>query len=150
VERHALAQVEGVLEAVLADLVVLGQLGHRLGAAQLVAQETLVDLAGDAERLAVAAERRVEHGGVAGRTEDEGAAGLRLAAAPLTGTGFPVARGAGGEGDGGQCGRGGGQHALWSTLHRRRPAFSARVRAGRDPWWTAVERGSSGRRAQGP
>ena len=70
---------------------------------------------------------RVEHRRVARGAEDHGAAGLGLTTALPAATGVPVARGTGSQGDCGERGRRGGEHALGTTLHRGRPAFSALV-----------------------
>src|SRR5690606_6926286 len=86
VELHALDQVERVLEAVVADVPGLGEQRCGVRGAGDRADEALEDLAGDAERLAVAGERGVERARVGGRREGErhlAAAGAAVAATGL-------------------------------------------------------------------
>src|SRR6185295_2970342 len=90
VERHPLAEVEGVDRTVRLSLPRFRQGADQLvGAARSKVDEGLVDLAQDPERLAVAGQRRVEAGRQARAAEDERSA--RLAGA-LTGARLATAR----------------------------------------------------------
>ena len=71
VEGDALFEGEGVGHAVFGRLPRLGEERCRVGGAGLDADETLEDLPGDAEGLAVLREGRVEAGRVGGCGEDE-------------------------------------------------------------------------------
>jgi hypothetical protein len=74
VERDAFLQLEGVRQAVVADLPALGEAGRELCRAGLQADQRLEDLVDHAQRLAVGDERAVEDDGILRRAEDERAA----------------------------------------------------------------------------
>ena len=82
-EGHVLLQSEGVGHAVIGRLPRLGEQRGGVGRAGLGADETLEDLTGDAEALAVLRECRVEARGVRRRGEHERAVDISRALCPV-------------------------------------------------------------------
>src|SRR5690606_1740222 len=87
VELHVVTQLEGVLEAVLAALPALGEERSGVGRARLGADQTLEDLAGDAEGLTVRGEGRVEELGLRRAGKDEGVPTVTVTAVALGASG---------------------------------------------------------------